>query len=111
MQIFEISQKGRARRVYSFVETLGSKIFRHTVLVSILQFLVTGYGDVTYNSRRNLLGAMAVGTDIDYHLFMISANSPNASNSAAKLCRKAKSYNQYRESECRYNLFLLDVVS
>lgn len=56
-------------------------------------FLVTGQGNVTYNVRRNILGAIPVGGQIAYHLFTVDdyASDPN---NIVKLNRKSKWHSQ-----------------
>lgn len=48
----------------------------------------TGQGDVSYNVRRNVIGALPLEGKITYHLFTLD---PHASKSSAivKLCRKS----------------------
>lgn len=57
---------------------------------------MTGNGDVTYNPRRSMLGAISVGGKIAYHLFKIDSNPSKVDNTAAKLCRKSKWYSDYQ---------------
>ena len=42
-----------------------------------------GNGDVTFNSRRNLLGVISITNKVAYHLFNIDGDG-------TKLCRKSK---------------------
>ena len=51
--------------------------------------LVTGFGDLTYNTKRNLLGAISVSGKIAYHLFSVDANCSTLQESV-KLIRKSK---------------------
>ncbi len=51
--------------------------------------LGVGFGDVTYNSRRGILGAIPVAGRIAYHLFNVDANASNA-DGIVKLSRKTK---------------------
>ncbi len=51
--------------------------------------IVIGDGDVIYNSRRNIFGAIPVGQKIAYHLFNVDANASNSEN-IVKLNRKSK---------------------
>lgn len=88
MQIFDISQRSRARIFYSFEEVFGGKhLFRTT---NNLPCLVTGFGDVSFNPRRGLLGAMSVFGEIAYHLFSIDLNPSKVSDPSVRLCRKSK---------------------
>jgi hypothetical protein len=55
---------------------------------------VVGFGDVTYNSRRSILGAIPVAGRIAYYLFNVDANASNAGG-IVKLSRKSKWHLQY----------------
>ena len=55
-------------------------------------FLVTGYGDVTFNPRRNFLGAMCAGGEIAYHLYKFDISK---SDDIVKLIRKSRWHSQY----------------
>ncbi len=59
---------------------------------------VVGRGDVTYNSRRSILGAIPVSRTIAYHLFTIDTNDSNAGD-IVKLARKTKWHSQYSTQE------------
>ena len=50
--------------------------------------MVSGRGDVTYNLRRKILGAIPLDEYIDYHIFKVDAASEN--RDMVKLLRKAK---------------------
>ena len=63
------------------------------------------YGDLTYNTKRNLLGAISVTGKIAYHLFTVNTNCSNLKDSA-KLIRKSKWHPQYKNDDCK-NYFLL----
>ena len=84
MEIFDVSAKERPRKIYSFEEVTGSNFFNPIQQLNTLFYLVLKLslifialiiivtdddGDVTYNSRRNILGAISVGQRISYHLF------------------------------------------
>ncbi len=56
--------------------------------------LGVSYGDVTYNSRRNILGAIPIAGRIAYHLFNVDANTSNA-HGIVKLNRKSKWHSQH----------------
>ena len=47
--------------------------------------LGTGYGDITYNSRRGILGAVPLDTTISYHLFNVDSNASKTNNDIVKL--------------------------
>ena len=57
---------------------------------------VTGYGDMTYNSRRGIFGAIPVGQKIAYHLFKMDTHLSQVDD-AVSLCRKTKWHSQYRD--------------
>ncbi len=62
------------------------------------------YGDVTYNSRRSILGAIPLGQEIAYHLFTIDTSASNAGG-IVKLNRKSKWHSQYNPQKGRRSLF------
>lgn len=47
---------------------------------------MTGNGDATYNTRRDLLGAISIGKEITYHLFNVTYSDYH---SRVKLLRKS----------------------
>lgn len=59
---------------------------------------VTGQGDVTYNSRRNILGAIPINGKVSYHLFNVDISGSNT-NDVVKLSRQSKWYDQHVSSE------------
>lgn len=66
--------------------------------------VVTGYGDITYNSRRGILGTISVSGKISYHLYTIDTN-PSQMNNSVKLCRKSKWHPEYSTSAGLSELF------
>ena len=56
--------------------------------------LGNGSGDVSYNSRRNILGVVANSEEMAHYLFKIGSNTLKV-DELAKLCRKAKRYSQH----------------
>ena len=62
--------------------------------------LVTGYGDLTYNSKRNLFGAMCQSEKTAYHLFSFNTDSVNAKD-VVKLSRRSKWHSQYSRKQGR----------
>ena len=54
--------------------------------------LDTGYGDVTYNTRRCFLGAISVSGKIAYHLYNVTTGK---TGNIVKLIRKSKWHSQY----------------
>lgn len=71
---FDISGKGRALEIYSFEEKFGSNVF---IKLSELKGNIVGSGtcDVSYNARRNILGAILFNGKTAHHLFHIEYNS------------------------------------
>jgi len=55
---------------------------------------VVGDGDVTYNSRRGILGAIPAAGRISYHLFTFDTSASNAGG-IVKLNRKSKWHSEY----------------
>lgn len=60
----------------------------------LIPSLVTGDGDVAYNSRRGILSAIPLGGKVAYHLFKIDSY-PSKIDDTVKLCRKSKRHSQY----------------
>ena len=56
--------------------------------------LVTGTGDLTFNAKQNLLGAICLSNEIAYHLFSLDTNCSDTKN-MVKLIRKSKWHPQY----------------
>ena len=48
-----------------------------------------GYGDVTYNSRRKILGVIPLEDEVAYHLFNVDPYTSNTGDTV-KLYRKTK---------------------
>ena len=67
--------------------------------------LVTGFGDLTYNTKRNLLGAISISNEIAYHLFSVDINGLNIKGSI-KLIRKSRWHSQYGHNEGKIDIFL-----
>ena len=118
MEIIDLSQKGQVRKLYSFEEVRGGidsdvqLFFIHNVILKFLFVcilllfpLVTGEGDVTYNPRRSLLGAICVGNKIVYHLFMIDGRFSKVEE-AVMLYRKSKWLPQYSSSQGKLTIRL-----
>ena len=70
--------------------------------------LVTGNGDVTYNSRRGILGAICVEGKIANHLFHINGNPSKIDHAVAKLCRKSSWDPHY--STLKGSLFIFELI-
>lgn len=71
LEVYDTSCKGQARKIYSAEEVKGGRII---VKIHLLIILVTGGGDVTYNPRRRILGAISVGGEVSYHLFNFASS-------------------------------------
>ena len=96
-------------RLQSFEQIFTLLILFHIDIMKIIIFyivIVTGYGDLTYNTRRNLLGAISVGGKITYHLFSVNTNCVNVKESI-KLMRKSKWHSQYSNEESKFNILLI----
>ena len=93
LEVFNVSRKGRSEKIYSFEEVSGSNLI---VKIHSSPLLATGYGDVAYNPRRNILGAIPVGGKIAYHLY--NFDNSKVGNSV-KLTRKSKWHSQYNNGE------------
>ena len=61
-------------------------------------FQGVGWGDVTYNPRRNILAAISISGEVAYHLFSIETTAGKR-NYSAKLLTKAKCHPQHNESD------------
>ena len=93
-EVFDISQQEQPKKIYAFEGVKGGISTLSIDLIS-LSVTETEPGDVTYNSRRNLLGAIPSGGQIAYHLFNIEYNALK-SNYSVKLLRKSKWLPQYK---------------
>ena len=67
-----------------------------------------GYGDLTYNTKRNLLGAISLNKKIAYHLFTVDTNSANIKESV-KLIRKSKWHSQYHNDSGKFDTLLIQI--
>ena len=74
----------------------------------IISFLVTGNGDVTYNPRRNILGAIPIEGEIVYHLYQFPTSK---ADNNVKLIRKSRWHTQYRTEEGIYIYIFLYIFS
>ncbi len=79
---------------YRDLQNVLLKLFFKFIILTIIILLVVGFGDVTYNSRRSILGAIPVAGRIAYHLFNVDAKASNAGD-IVKLKRKSKWHSQY----------------
>ena len=60
------------------------------------------YGDLTYNVKRGLLGAISQSDEIAYHLFQIDTDYSNAKD-IVKLSRRSKWHPQYSTNPGRFH--------
>ena len=78
IEVFNVANKDRPEKIYSFEEVIGCKLA--TLNHSSKYFLTaidTGFGDLTYNTKRDYFGAISVGGKISYHLFSVNTNALN----------------------------------
>ena len=108
LEVFDISKKRQAKKIYSLGEFLEAKSFKaisHIYYSNYHIFLVNGHGDVTYNSRRSILGAISCGSKIAYHLLTVNADASNAQD-IVKLSRKSAWHPHYRTRPHNLRSFL-----
>ena len=91
MSVYEISKKDQIKEIYTRGEVSGQCIiiFLPLSLNNYIFSLGTGDGDITYNSRRGILGAVPVDQKISYHLFDVDSNATKTKD-IVKLTRKSK---------------------
>ena len=68
-------------------------IFLPSFLNNYVFSLGTGPGDITYNSRRGILGAVPLYGKTSYHLFHVDSNASKTKD-IVKLIRKSKWHSQ-----------------
>ena len=103
LEVFDISRKGQRKKIYSFEGAHGSRIIAKMYFMVIsFFFLATGYGDVTYNPRRSILGAIPVGGKIAYHLYNFATSK---ACDIVKLLRKSRWHSQCSHEEGINNCF------
>ena len=94
MAVFDISKKDQIKEIYSLGELSGGIIiFYLHVSNNCIFSLETGCGDITYNSRRGILGAVPLDNTISYHLFNVGSTA-SKTNDIVKLIRKSKWHSQ-----------------
>ena len=96
IEVFDVSRKGQAKKIYSFEEVSGGRIIVKGHLILMYLFLVTGHGDVTYNPRRGFLGSIPVGGKIAYHLYNVASSK---AGSMVLPLRKSTSHSQYSTND------------
>ena len=120
--IFDLTKKGRSEKIYSFDKVIGCKFaiskkrlnrFFTTNLFNIniknnnfLLALDTGWGDLTYNTKRNLLGAISLSGRISYHLFFVDTTCLNIKESI-KLLRKSKWDPKYANMKGKFIILII----
>lgn len=87
LEVFDISKKEEIKQVYTLYEVSGGDDDPYVV----------GEGDITYNPRRNLLGAIPIGGQLAYHLFKINTDAAKTSKpeDIVKVVRQSKWHSQY----------------
>ena len=96
MAVFDISKKDQIKEIYSLGEVSGGCIiiFLLYLLNNYIFSLATGYGDIAYNSRRGILGAIPLHETISYHLFNVDS-SASKTKDIVKLMRMSKWHSQH----------------
>ena len=91
MAVFDISKKDQIKEIYSLGEVSGERIiiFYLPLLNNYIFSLATGHVDITYNSRRGIIGAVPLYGKISYHLFNVDSNASKTKD-IVKLIRKSK---------------------
>jgi len=84
--------KGKQRKYIQPLKFLGVESLLIKIKFHFFPLLGTGYGDVTYNPHRNILGAMCVEGKIAYHLYNFGTSK---SDGILKLIRKSRWHSQY----------------
>ena len=85
--------KDKKKKIYSFEKVSGSSIL---IKIHLIIILVTGYGDVTFNPRRSILGAISIGGEAAYHLYDFATGKADI---IAKFIRKSRWHSQYSTEE------------
>ena len=88
--------KGKQRKYIQPLKFLGVESLLIKIKFNFFPLLGTGDGDVTYNPRRNFLGAMCVEGKIAYHLYNFGTSK---SGGIVKLIRKTRWHSQYSTKE------------
>ena len=106
MSIFDISKKNHTKEIYSFGVVSERRTIKLFLPLSFEQSYFsleyypqeTGLGDITYNSRRRILGAVPIYGKISYHLFNVDSNA-SKTKEIVKLIRKSKWHSQYSKHQ------------
>ena len=94
LEVFDISRKRKAKRIYSFEEVQGSKFIFKISHNHNLSLLVTSDMALTYNSRRGFLGAIPVKGEIAYHLYSFATSK---AGNIVNLIRKSRWHSQHTD--------------
>ena len=89
-------KKGKLRKYILLRKSLAVEYSVIKIYLIFSLLLVAGFGDVTYNPRRNFLGAICVGGKIAYHLYKFDTSKPDG---IVKLIRKSSWHSQYNSEE------------
>ena len=100
MAVFDISKKDQIKELYSLGEVSGERIiiFFLSSFEQLYFSLETGPGDITYNSRRGILGAVPLYGKISYHLSNVNSNASKPKD-IVKLIRKSKWHSQHSKHQ------------
>ena len=125
IEVFDLAKKGRSEKIYSFGEVTGRKFatsnhsnssFHYQFIQNYIEnnnFFMTidmGYGDLTYNTKRSLLGAISLSGKTAYHLFTVDTNCLSIKD-CIKLTRKSKWHSQFGKKKGKFNIFLIYVLN
>ena len=95
LEVFDISRKKQAKKIYSFEEVYGSRIIVN-ILSSIILFTSDRLWRRDLNPRRRILGAIPVTGEIAYHLFDLTTGK---TGNIVKLIRKSRWHSQHSADE------------
>ena len=100
MSVFDITKKDQIKEIYSLGEVSGRRIiiFYLPLFNNYIFSLATGHGDITYNSRRGIIGAVPLYGKISYHLFNVGSNASKTKD-IVKLIRKSKWHSQHSKHQ------------
>ena len=94
MVVFDISKTAQIKEIYSLGEVSGGSIINFFTLNNYIFSLETGVGDITYNSRRGILGAIPLEKNFSYHLFNVGSHASKTKD-IVQLIRKSKWHPQH----------------
>ena len=95
MAVFDISNKDKIQEIYTLEENAGCIIIFSLHLLSVyILSLDPSYGDIAYNSRRGIFGAVPLYGRFSYHLFNVDSNASKTKD-IVKLIRKSKWHSQH----------------